>query len=98
MRYFAQILPPSDIASARALVSATAIPSPAEPFVPSPFKVTELISGINTAVGALCNMISKERLGRTQEIVVDAVNATASLTTHYSYQIDDMSSPVSGRA
>ena len=95
LRYLKQILPADELDAAAELVKETRlIPAP-EVFVPSPFKATELVSGINTAIGVLCNLISKERLGRTQASKVDMNHATGSLTRHFSYTIDDLSTPES---
>lgn len=84
LRYLAQLLSGSDLESAQDSVNKTKITVPETVFVPSPFKCTELITGINTAVVALCQLISQDRIGKTQEAEIDCVHATASLTPHYS--------------
>ncbi|KAI9020290.1 CoA-transferase family III domain-containing protein [Hyaloraphidium curvatum] len=90
LRYLTQLLSPAELADARADVAAADITAPAAPFVPTPFKPAELIAGINTAVGALCSLISRERLGKPQRLAVDVAHAASSLTSHFSFTVDDM--------
>lgn len=76
-----------ELEAASASVSQTKIAVPSEgPFIPTPFKVTNVISALNVAVLALCNSISKQRLGREQQCAVDAELATASMSSHFAYK------------
>jgi crotonobetainyl-CoA:carnitine CoA-transferase CaiB-like acyl-CoA transferase len=84
-----------DLAAATDAVTRTRIKAPSDVFVPSPFKVTELITAVNTTALALCDLISRQRIGRSQELEVDAEHATGTLTTHFSYIIDGLTAPES---
>ncbi|KAI9003495.1 CoA-transferase family III domain-containing protein [Hyaloraphidium curvatum] len=88
-------LSPSDYAIASDSVARTGLVPTEGLVVPSPFKVTELSSGILAAIGAVCNLISKERIAKEQEITVDMGHATATMSSHFTYRVDNLSAPES---
>lgn len=88
-------LPEDELDSASESVARTRLSVPDAPFIPTPFKVTELVAGLNTAVLALANRISTDRIGREQETAVDAEHATATMTSHFTCTVDDLPSPAS---
>ncbi|TPX37076.1 hypothetical protein SmJEL517_g00816 [Synchytrium microbalum] len=59
------------------------------PFIPSPFKVAELITGLDVAISALANLISKDRLGHTQKTAINIDHAALSITNHFINNADD---------
>ncbi|KXS21253.1 hypothetical protein M427DRAFT_314415 [Gonapodya prolifera JEL478] len=70
------------------IVSGTTITGSTEPFAPTPFLVSESITGMNVALGVLANIISKMRFGHTQHVTVNVNHASASLSTHCNMWLD----------
>jgi hypothetical protein len=82
-------LTPDELASTSETVRKTDITTPDQLIVPTPFKVSELISALNVAVLALANEISVARLGRTQGTACCASLSTAGMTSHFTYTLVD---------
>lgn len=82
----------ADLSTAQSLIDNNTVfrNASTEPFVPSPFRVTELIAAVNASVLALSNLISKERIGEYQMGEIDCDWVTGSLTSHFSYSVDDL--------
>ncbi|KAI9027858.1 CoA-transferase family III domain-containing protein [Hyaloraphidium curvatum] len=75
-----------DTPETRALVAAAILEGSKEPFVPSPFKVAQMITGLTTAISVLANIISEQRLGRTQEARIDVDHAVGTCTSHFNVE------------
>ncbi|TPX35248.1 hypothetical protein SmJEL517_g02252 [Synchytrium microbalum] len=54
-----------------------------KPFLPTPFKVTEYITGLNIAISVIANLISRDRLGFTQDVSINTDQATLTCGNHF---------------